>query len=85
MQLGFDRQHFALPVPANFFELNKGHRYAQRRIDKSGFSYGFLFFELLELPKTSGRRFRRGHYTPSEASVALPVQSAQGTLQASKC
>ncbi|KPW21106.1 hypothetical protein ALO83_102114 [Pseudomonas cannabina pv. alisalensis] len=24
MQLGFDRQHFALPVPANFFELNKG-------------------------------------------------------------
>jgi hypothetical protein len=44
-----------------------------------------LFFELLELPKTSGRRFRRGHYTPSEASVALPVQSAQGTLQASKC
>jgi hypothetical protein len=24
VQLGFDRQHFTLPVPASFFGLNKG-------------------------------------------------------------
>ncbi|KPX32766.1 hypothetical protein ALO77_100789 [Pseudomonas coronafaciens pv. garcae] len=85
MQLGFDRQHFALPVPANFFELNKSlpvrtAAYRQVRVEQ-----WILVFELLELPVIQGRRFRRGHYTPSEASVALPVQSAQGTLQASKC
>ncbi|KPW33702.1 hypothetical protein ALP99_101335 [Pseudomonas syringae pv. tomato] len=35
MQLGFDRQHFALPVPANFFRLNKDlplHATAYRQV-----------------------------------------------------
>lgn len=42
------------------------------------------YFELMELPDVQGRRLQRGHYAPSEASIALPVQSTQVTLKASK-
>jgi len=43
VQLGFDRQHFTLPVLACFFELNRGLSTHAKGNDKSGFCGGFLF------------------------------------------
>ncbi|MCF8979015.1 MULTISPECIES: hypothetical protein [Pseudomonas syringae group] len=62
MQLGFDRQHFTLPVPAIFFELNKGLPARQRDVSTNPGLAMDSYFELLELPDVQGRRLQRPLY-----------------------